>query len=104
MLALVLAYPLGLVYVAGGSLGRAVITFLILLPLLTSTVVRTFAWIVILGREGIVNSTMLALGPLGIAGAAPVHLERAGGRADADPASADGVSGHQQSAAARSAT
>src|SRR5437763_1476306 len=41
---------------------RLAITFLILLPLLTSTVVRTFAWIVILGREGIVNSTMLALG------------------------------------------
>jgi putative spermidine/putrescine transport system permease protein len=33
-----------------------------MLPLLTSTVVRTFAWIVILGREGIVNSTMLAFG------------------------------------------
>ena len=62
MLALVLAYPLGLVYVASGSLGRAIITFLILLPLLTSTVVRTFAWLVILGRDGIVNSTMLALG------------------------------------------
>jgi putative spermidine/putrescine transport system permease protein len=62
MLALVLAYPLGLVYAASGSLGRAVITFLIMLPLLTSTVVRTFAWIVILGRDGIVNSSMLALG------------------------------------------
>jgi putative spermidine/putrescine transport system permease protein len=62
MLALVLAYPLGLVYVASGSFGRAAITFLIMLPLLTSTVVRTFAWIVILGREGIVNSTMLAFG------------------------------------------
>jgi len=62
MLALVLAYPLGLVYAASGSLGRAVITFLIMLPLLTSTVVRTYAWIVILGRDGIVNSSMLALG------------------------------------------
>jgi putative spermidine/putrescine transport system permease protein len=38
------------------------LAFLILLPLLTSTVVRTFAWIVILGREGIVNSAMLSLG------------------------------------------
>jgi putative spermidine/putrescine transport system permease protein len=62
MLALVLAYPLGLVYVASGSLGRAAVTFLVMLPLLTSTVVRTFACIVILGRDGIVNSTMLALG------------------------------------------
>jgi putative spermidine/putrescine transport system permease protein len=61
-LTLVLAYPLGMVYVSAGPLARTLITFLILLPLLTSTVVRTFAWIVILGREGIVNSAMLALG------------------------------------------
>jgi putative spermidine/putrescine transport system permease protein len=61
-LTLVLAYPLGLVYLAAGAFTRTLITFLILLPLLTSTVVRTFAWIVILGREGIVNSAMLSLG------------------------------------------
>jgi len=58
----VLAYPLGLVYLAAGRTARTLITFLIMLPLLTSTVVRTFAWIVILGREGIVNASMLALG------------------------------------------
>jgi putative spermidine/putrescine transport system permease protein len=62
MLSLVLAFPLGLVYVAGGAALRSVVMFLILMPLLTSSVVRTFAWIVILGREGIVNSAMLTLG------------------------------------------
>ena len=62
MLALVLAYPIGMAYLGSGKIGRAVITFLIMLPLLTSSVVRTFAWIVILGRDGIVNSTMLGLG------------------------------------------
>lgn len=62
ILTLILAYPLGLAYVAAGPRGRTIITFLVMLPLLTSTVVRTFAWIVILGREGIVNSAMLALG------------------------------------------
>lgn len=62
ILTLILSYPLGLAYVAAGPRGRTLITFLIMLPLLTSTVVRTFAWIVILGREGIVNSAMLALG------------------------------------------
>ena len=36
--------------------------FMILLPLLTSTVVRTFAWSVILGREGVINSTLQAFG------------------------------------------
>jgi putative spermidine/putrescine transport system permease protein len=59
---LVLAYPLALVYVASGQFVRTLITFLIMLPLLTSTVVRTFAWIVILGRDGIINSAMLSLG------------------------------------------
>ncbi len=59
---LVLAYPLALVYVASGQVLRTLITFLIMLPLLTSTVVRTFAWIVILGRDGIINTTMLSLG------------------------------------------
>ncbi len=34
----------------------------VLLPLLTSVVVRTFAWIVILGRQGIVNSALVSLG------------------------------------------
>ena len=57
-----LASALGLVYVAGGPHRRTVILFLIMLPMLTSAVVRTFAWIVILGREGIINNTMLALG------------------------------------------
>jgi putative spermidine/putrescine transport system permease protein len=57
-----LAYALGLVYVAGGSHRRTLILFLIMLPMLTSAVVRTFAWIVILGREGIINTAMLALG------------------------------------------
>jgi putative spermidine/putrescine transport system permease protein len=62
MLTLFLAYPLGIVYVAAKPFARSVITFLILLPLLTSTVVRTFAWIVILGRDGIINSVMLSWG------------------------------------------
>ena len=35
---------------------------IILLPLLTSVVVRTFSWIVILDRQGIVNTTLAAMG------------------------------------------
>jgi putative spermidine/putrescine transport system permease protein len=35
--------------------------FLVVLPILTSVVVRTFAWIVILGREGILNDTLRLL-------------------------------------------
>ena len=36
--------------------------FLVILPILTSVVVRTFSWIVILGRQGIINQIVLGLG------------------------------------------
>lgn len=62
LVTLILAYPLALVYAASGQFTRTLITFLIMLPLLTSTVVRTFAWIVLLGRDGIINTAMLSLG------------------------------------------
>ena len=38
------------------------IVFLVILPILTSVVVRTFSWIVILGRQGIINQIALGLG------------------------------------------
>ena len=59
---IVLAYPLGLYYLEAGERMRTLLIFVIILPLLTSAVVRTFAWIVILGREGIVNGLLLDLG------------------------------------------
>ncbi len=59
---IVLAYPLGLYYLEASERMRTLLIFVIILPLLTSAVVRTFAWIVILGREGIVNGLLLDLG------------------------------------------
>lgn len=41
---------------------QGLLVFLVILPLLTSVVVRTFSWIVILGRQGVLNQIMLALG------------------------------------------
>ena len=38
---------------------QKVLLFIIVMPLLLSVVVRTFAWIVVLGREGVVNQTLL---------------------------------------------
>jgi putative spermidine/putrescine transport system permease protein len=57
-----LAYPLALVFCAAGPRAQKVLIFVILLPLLTSVVIRTFAWIVILAREGVINNTLIALG------------------------------------------
>jgi putative spermidine/putrescine transport system permease protein len=41
---------------------QPLVIFIVMLPLLTSVVVRTFAWIVILGRQGIVNAFLGNLG------------------------------------------
>ncbi len=41
---------------------QSALMLIVLLPLLTSVVVRTFAWIVILGRQGIVNAALIELG------------------------------------------
>ena len=54
--------PVALVYLGASARWQGVILFVVILPLLTSVVVRTFAWIVILGREGVINQTVLWLG------------------------------------------
>jgi putative spermidine/putrescine transport system permease protein len=58
----VIGYPIALVFLGAGPRWQRVILFVVVLPLLTSVVVRTFAWIVILGREGVVNQGVLWLG------------------------------------------
>jgi putative spermidine/putrescine transport system permease protein len=60
--AALLAYPLAWRFVRSPPRWQRLLLFLIVLPLLTSAVVRTFAWVVILGREGIINHALLELG------------------------------------------
>ncbi|MEM1049925.1 MAG: ABC transporter permease [Pseudomonadota bacterium] len=57
-----LAYPIALLFINSGPRVQKILLFIILLPLLTSVVIRTFAWIAILAREGVVNQTLIALG------------------------------------------
>lgn len=59
---LLLGFPLALVYRAASPRWQRVLLFVVVMPLLTSVVVRTFAWIVILGREGVVNQLVMGLG------------------------------------------
>jgi putative spermidine/putrescine transport system permease protein len=61
-LCLLLGFPLAWLYVRVPSWLQGTLILIVLLPLLTSVVVRTFAWIVILGRQGIVNTMLLNLG------------------------------------------
>ncbi len=62
LLCLVMGYALAWSYVRSPGALQKVLMLIIVMPLLTSVVVRTFAWVVILGRQGIVNSMLLELG------------------------------------------
>jgi putative spermidine/putrescine transport system permease protein len=59
-----LGYPLAyfIVFHVRRPWGRRSIYVLLMTPLFTSNIVRAFGWIVILGRRGIVNSSLLAVG------------------------------------------
>jgi putative spermidine/putrescine transport system permease protein len=59
-----LGYPLAYftVFHVHSALARRLIYVLLMTPLFTSNIVRAFGWIVILGRRGIVNSSLLAVG------------------------------------------
>ena len=58
---LLLGYPIAYVYTQVSRRWQTLVMALVIFPLLTSSVVRTFAWIVILGREGVVNTTLAKL-------------------------------------------
>jgi len=65
-----LGYPLSyLLSQASIRVGR-ILTILVVLPFFTSVMVRTYAWIVMLGRHGLVNEGLQAMGllsaPLGL--------------------------------------
>lgn len=62
LLCLLLGYALAWCYVRSPGSLQKLLMLAILMPLLTSVVVRTFAWVVILGRQGIVNSVLADFG------------------------------------------
>lgn len=63
LITLVLAYPVAYVFAETRGIWRALILVAVMSPLLTSALVRTYAWLVILGgRRGILNQTLLSLG------------------------------------------
>ena len=61
LLALLIGYPLAYLYTLAPRRLQRVLILVIVLPMLTSAVVRTFAWVVILGRQGIINEALLSL-------------------------------------------
>lgn len=59
---LVLGYPLAYGLSRLRGLKRAMLYFVVLLPLLTSAVVRTFGWMILLSNNGFLNRTLMDLG------------------------------------------
>jgi ABC-type spermidine/putrescine transport system permease subunit I len=57
---LLLGYPVGYLLSRTRASRRNVLLFLVLLPLMVGTVVRTYGWMVILGTNGVVNSFLRA--------------------------------------------
>jgi putative spermidine/putrescine transport system permease protein len=62
LFSLLLGYPLAYLMTTTSARARRTLTVLILIPFWTSVLVRTFAWLVILGRNGLINRSLLALG------------------------------------------
>jgi len=62
LLCLALGYPLAYVLASCRPRTARLLTIIVILPFFTSIIVRTYAWMVLLGRNGIVNQYLMALG------------------------------------------
>jgi ABC-type spermidine/putrescine transport system permease subunit I len=62
LLGLVMGYPLAYLLNMVGDRTRQVLMIFIVLPFWTSILVRVYAWMVILGRKGVINSYLIKLG------------------------------------------
>jgi putative spermidine/putrescine transport system permease protein len=62
LLTVLIGFPLAYSYTLTPARWQGLLILIIVLPLLTSSVVRTFAWVVILGRQGIINTALLEWG------------------------------------------
>ena len=59
---LALGYPLAYALATCRPRMARLLTIIVILPFFTSIIVRTYAWMVLLGRNGIVNQYLVALG------------------------------------------
>ena len=62
LISIVLSYPTAMA-INGMKAGRKTIVMtLIVLPLMTNPVARTFAWLAVIGREGMINNLLVSIG------------------------------------------
>ncbi len=61
-IAALVSYPAAYAISKLGRTKRTLLMSLIILPLMTNPVARTYAWFVVMGRHGIINQALLSLG------------------------------------------
>jgi len=62
ILCLVIGYPIAYWISRYGGKQKTILLLLVMLPFWTSYLIRTYAWITILGDNGVINSVLLAIG------------------------------------------
>ncbi len=63
VISLIIGYPLGFfISTRTSTFMRALSLFLVILPFWTNFLVRTYAWRIILGQEGVINNVLLWMG------------------------------------------
>ena len=62
LMSVILGYPIAYYLARMRSSHKSVVTFLIISPLLISLVIRSYGWMLILGKSGLVNSILTSLG------------------------------------------
>lgn len=62
ILCVVLGYPVAYYISKQSPKMKAILLALAIFPLLTSSVVRSFSWMIILGKKGLLNNALIALG------------------------------------------
>jgi putative spermidine/putrescine transport system permease protein len=72
VLCILLGFPVASLIADAPAKWRGLLYFLVAAPLLVNTVVRTYGWLLILGRKGLINETLAALhlleSPLALSG------------------------------------
>jgi putative spermidine/putrescine transport system permease protein len=61
IITLVLSFPVALWIARQKKFLKSLLSLLILFPMLTNAVVRNFAWIIVLGKDGVINEILLSL-------------------------------------------
>ncbi|TDD22478.1 ABC transporter permease [Nonomuraea diastatica] len=62
VLTILVSYPIALFLVRTESRFKGILVALAVAPLLTSSVVRTYGWLVLLGNQGVVNQALMGAG------------------------------------------